>query len=720
MPSLRSRRRLVCHYCGRRSNLFFEGQPRFNCTSCEATNWLDEHGEITDPLVDGKTPVRNSDARKPDASDDSPFCATCLRNQHMVQSSLAQFEWPEDETGAEYLARDKKYHLLSQDLRSRYPEVCADCEPRVMKRLGQASYTAQTDHLRRMITKTRSQRTEVKSWGALDFLDLGGKWAWHASYVLQFTWHVATVFSLSADSVAMAEIRPAWILSVARVLRQLGSSPLGSPRVLTFAIQFGLCSFPWNPRFKQSIRGFTAHILGFKQWYTFQLLAVLVRTMALSASQYALSHGLTPSAQLGAQVFLTVFTIYIYRMAPGSIRIDTTPLFKRPQQSSESAREGTKGIQKPTAVQKEPSSLGDALDDILREPSAPGLAQDDYEDDLVDAGFNPRRPLAAAPKRALFGQGQRIGLNDGSAFGSMDLSGISAPPQNEAPAVHYEEEMDWSPSTSQHRAFNTYNSYNVKNPNPRFNDIPVEPKPGPFWYKGIPPAPTNPAQRARNPPSRPTIREALKPQQESSIFTRDHNRKPVQLGPPFVEKATSLNIAEPKFYAPEARNDPRDGLSSMFASSFSISHAEEAEAEKRNAALMARTPDVLGQRRLAARLPELVAVLGALYAWNSAALSTETYGITIALASLCAALMVSLRLMADLLVDLQLRHGPQASLLQPSWASVALIQIIGNLTLLTMVWSGKNAFIMSSPDVVLFGNVLFGAVIAHHVLHILV
>lgn len=268
-------------------------------------------GEITDPLVDSKTPVRNSDNRKPDASDDSPFCATCIRNQHMVQSSLAQFEWPEDENGAEYLARDKKYHLLSQDLRSRYPEVCADCEPRVLKRLGQASYTAQTDHLRRMITKTRSQRTEVKSWGALDFLDLGGKWAWHASYVLQFTWHVATVFSLAADSVAMAEVQPAWILPVAHVLRQLGNSPLGSPRVLTLAIQFGLCSFPWNPRFKQSIRGFTAHILGFKQWYTFQLLAVLVRTVALSASQYALSHGLTPSAQLGAQVFLAIFTIYV-------------------------------------------------------------------------------------------------------------------------------------------------------------------------------------------------------------------------------------------------------------------------------------------------------------------------------------------------------------------------------------------------------------------------
>lgn len=302
----------------------------------------------------------------------------------------------------------------------------------------------------------------------------------------------------------------------------------------------------------------------------------------------------------------------------------------------------------------------------------------------------------------------------------MDLSGLTAQPRDQAPAVHYEEEMDWSPSTSQHRAFNTYNSYNVKNPNPRFNDIPVEPKPGPFWYKGVPAAPTNPAQRARNPPSRPTIRETLKPQQEGSIFTRDHNKKPVQLGPPFVEKATSLNIAEPKFYAPEARNDPRDGLSSMFASSFSISRAEEAEAEKRHAALMARTPDVLGQRRLAARLPELVAVLGALYAWNSAALSAETYGITVALASLCAALMVSLRLMADLLVDLQLRYGPQASLLQPSWASVALVQIVGNLALLTMVWSGKNAFVLSSPDIVLFGNVLFGAVIAHHVLHILV
>ncbi|KAH7021238.1 Ima1 N-terminal domain-containing protein [Microdochium trichocladiopsis] len=723
MPSLRARRRLVCFYCGRRSSLYFEGQPKFNCTSCEATNWLDKDGEITDPPTVDRTPVQYAIPRKsrastsppsaspssPLASHDSLFCATCLRNQHMLRSSLAQFEWPEDSTGAEYLAREKKYHLLRTDLERRYPQVCADCEPRVEKRLHEASYTAQTDHLKRMITKTRSQRAEVKNWSVLDLLDVGGKWAWHGSYVLQFAWHAVMLCGLLADGVAAAETESAWAMSGARMLRQVTRSSLGSQRVLSLAIQIGLCSFPWNPRFKQSIRGFTAHIIGFKQWYTYQLLAVLVRMVSLSASQYAQTHGITPSAQLGAQVFLTIFTLYVYRMAPGSIRTDTTPLFRRPQkQQGPTPKRPARAV----AAHQEPNSLGDVLDDILHEPSRPSLPDDD--DDPSDLVFNPQRLPSRSPNGTPFGQTQRSNLGGNL----MDMSGLSANIQEAPPAVHYDEEMDWSPSTSQHRAFSTYNSYNVKNPNPRFNDIPVEPKPGPIWYK-VPPAPTNPAQRLRNPPSRPTIRETLKPQKETSIFTRDHNKKPVQLGSPFVEKASSLNIAEPKFYAPEARNDPRDGLSNMFASSFSISRGEELDSQ---GSATTRTPgahqSALGRKRLTARLPELVVVFGAAYAWNTAAQSTETYGSTVGLASLCAALMVSLRLTADLLVDHQIRHGPQASLLRPSWATVGLVQVIGCLALLTLVWSGNNSGLASASDVVLYGNVLFGAVVAHHLVHI--
>ncbi|KXJ86733.1 Ima1 N-terminal domain-domain-containing protein [Microdochium bolleyi] len=733
MPSLRARRRLVCFYCGRRSDLYFDGQAKFNCASCEATNWLDEQGDITDPPTVDRTPVQFAIPRKPrtsvspvsaspgspGASHDSLFCATCLRNQHMLRSSLAQFEWPEDTSGAEYLAREKKYHLLRRDLEKRYPQVCAECEPRVEKRLHQASYTAQTDHLKRMITKTRSQRTEVKSWSTLDLLDIVGKWAWHASYLLQFTWHAVMLCGLLADSIAGGEDKTSWAAAGAQILRQATRTPLGSQRALSWAIKSGICSFPWNPRFKQSIRGFTAHIMGFKQWYTYQLLALLVRMVALSASQYAESHGITPSAQLGAQIFLTIFTIYVYQMAPSSIRTDTTPLFRRPQTQ---LRDKSVPSAKLHPESNEPSSLGDVLDDILREPSKSSPLQNDH---LAARNLGAQRsPLGALGSSHLDREETETATFDNSAFfGSLGISKQPHKVPDEAPAVHYDDEMDWSPSTSQHRAFNTYNSYNVKNPNPRFNDMPVEPKPGPIWYK-VPPAPTNPAQRLRNPPSRPIIRETLKPAKETSIFTRDHNRQPVQLGSPFTEKASELNIAQPKFYAPEARNDPRDGLSSMFASSFSISRGEEAADGARTAAAGApgQVSAVMVQRRLTARLPELTVVLGALYAWNTAAKSTETYGSTIGLASLCACLMVSLRLTADLLVEQQVQHGPQVSPLRSPWVVVAAVQVIGSLGLLSLVWSGStgNTVIAGGIDVVLYGNVLFGAVVAHHLRHLLI
>ncbi|KAJ1325125.1 Ima1 N-terminal domain-containing protein [Microdochium nivale] len=728
MPSLKPRRRLACFYCGRRSNLYFDGQAKFNCTSCEATNWLDEQGDIADPPTVDRTPVQFAIPRKsrtsaspPSTSRDSPapshdslFCATCLRNQHMLRSSLAQFEWPEDSSGAEYLAREKKYHLLRRDLEKRYPQVCADCEPRVEKRLNEASYTAQTDHLKRMIRKTRSHRTEVRSWSILDLLDVAGKWAWHASFVLQFTWHAAMLCGFLATSIAVfEESKPSWATSVAYVLRQVTRSPLGSQRALSLAISTGLCSFPWNPRFKQSIRGFTTHIMGFKQWYTYQLLALLVRMVSLSASQYAESHGITPSAQLGAQVFLTIFTVYVYRMAPSSIRTDTTPLFRRPETQ---LRDKSATPLNSHHQSSEPSSLGDILDEILQEPSKPSPLQNG---NLTAPSPRAQRPTTGVLGKPLFERNQMGAFDNSALFSSLDMPKQSRQAQEESPTVQYAEEMDWSPSTSQHRAFNTYNTYNVKNPNPRFNDIPVEPKPGPIWYK-VPPAPTNPAQRLRNPPSRPIIRETMKPQKTTSIFTRDQNRQPVLLGSPLIEKASELNIAEPKFYAPEARNDPREGLSSMFASSFTISRGDEADLGPRPATAGApgNFSAVMAQKRLTARLPELAVVLGALYAWNTAAKSTETYGSTVALASLCACLMVSLRLTADLLVDHQLQNGPQASLLRPSWMAVAILQVVGCLGLLSLVWSGDSA-IAGAVDIVQCGNVLFGAVVAHHLRQIL-
>lgn len=228
----------------------------------------------------------------------------------MLTSSLAQFEWPEDQHGAEYAARERKYWTLRKDLEQRYPQMCAKCEPNVEKKLHEASYTAQTDHLRRMMDRTRSQRQEVKKRGILDAVDSVGKWCWYSGFALQFSWHIAIIFSLAMNQDTLNEIDPR--VAILRSLQQFGYNRLPhSDQLIRWAISLGLCSLPWNPRFKQTIRGFTAHYLGFKHWYTYQLLILLVRYTGLSMAQYDSSNGLSTSAQLGAQLAIALPMIYV-------------------------------------------------------------------------------------------------------------------------------------------------------------------------------------------------------------------------------------------------------------------------------------------------------------------------------------------------------------------------------------------------------------------------
>ncbi|KAI1388219.1 Ima1 N-terminal domain-containing protein [Hypoxylon trugodes] len=711
MATLRSRKYLSCFYCGKRSKLRFEGQKSFDCTNCDATNWLDEHGDITDPpsttssvertqiqFAIPRAAVRSpTRSMSPDGvgSEESVFCDACLRNQHMLTSSLAQFEWPEDQSGPEYLAREKKYWALRKDLEKRYPQMCAECEPKVEKKLHEASYTAQTDHLRRMMDRTRSQRKDVKKRDILDIFDYAGKWSWYLGFILQIAWHVAVIWPVFAQQYTLGGT-DSWIATALKNVQQIGDIWLPpADRLMKWAINSGLCSLPWNPRFKQTIRGFTAHYLGFKQWYTYQLLILLVRYVGLSMAQYSSQKGLYVSAQLGAQIAIVIITAYIYHASGKSIRTDTSPLFRRPEM---------KRSPKPTTRSRSPNDqndLGSILDEISRGSNTSHPAIEDSELFSGSSGLHENQ------------------LTE-SRLGSLRLSEPAEPAVVEKPApriVHYESEMDWTPSASQHRAFSSYNPYRVKNTNPRFSDAPLEPKPGPIWYK-VPPAPTNPAQRLRNPPMRPIIRESPKEKKEN--FFQSSTRGPLDIGSSTQGKGLSdVNFAEPKFFAPEDKNDPRDNLSRMFANSFSISPSPDEDAFRgsrrtvTNSIFKTSQGTAGKQKYRTPRLAELFVLAGALYAWISALGTSDQYGPSLALASVIACLIVSIRLAADLQYEVQMREGKQPSIFTPSLANLGFAQVISSLVLAWNIWSYNGTDIPCHT----YGSVHFATVIIHHMWH---
>ncbi|KAI1741007.1 hypothetical protein F4680DRAFT_77773 [Xylaria scruposa] len=704
MVALRSRRFLRCFYCGKKSNIEFNAQTSFDCLNCDATNWLDSNGEITDPpaaaggldrshLQYARSPSPFTPATDTTTADDPVFCATCLRNQHMLSSSLAQFEWPDDATSAEHSARERQYWALKKALEQRYPQVCDECLPNVNKKLSQASYTAKTDHLRRMMDRTRSQWAGGKRRGPLDVIDFLGKMSWYTAFAFQAMWHVTMVLLLSTEPYASTQDGH-WIpVTLGRFHRMSALMLPYSDWFMRWAINLGMCSFPWNPRFKQSIRGFTAHILGFRQWYTYQLLVLFVRFIAVSIAQYSKAQQLPATTQLTAQFSIFLFMIYVYRTAKKSIHTDTAPLFWQPAELTTSTRAKSGG----RSATKDPDDLGNILDDILHSPTA----QRDQ--------ISPRHSTSLTSNL-----GSRT-LDRGPAIpGSSFTNGAIQVSPKEPAVTHYDDEMDWSPSASQYRAFSSYNPYRVKNTNPRFSDAPTEPKSGPIWYK-VPPAPTNPAQRLRNPPMRPIIRESPKEKKES--FFQSSGHQPLDFGSRYHENLAEMHMAPPKFHAPEPIDDPRDGLSNMFAHSFSISpDPEERPGRSVLTKGMADRQKDFGiiPNRTMTRTAELIALFAALCSWIFALGSEEHYGRSLALASIVVCLMVSTRLAADLEVDNQIRGATQSSTIELYLAKLALVQIGAVILFMWKVWS-ENTSPTSSG---MLGNTMYGCIIAHQMWHI--
>ncbi|PFH60768.1 hypothetical protein XA68_10382 [Ophiocordyceps unilateralis] len=327
MARFRAARHLNCFYCGRRSGIRNDGKTlEFVCRYCEATNYLDEKGEITDPPVatDGEATMTQFAAPKPPSQTDSIFCSACLKNQYLLTASLAQY-LPDDPSDPDYAPLERNYHRYRRGLEKRYPQVCDQCAGRVEARLRQAGYTAKTDHLRRMMELGRGKRTASKN-GLLDWVSCLGGVIWRAGFALQLLWHLVAVAPLLRDGgdglrdpneAGLSVTATAWLGSVADVLP-------GPDVLVRWTVAAAVASVWWNPYFVQLFRGFTRHLTGFKQWYSFQSLIVVFRLVCWGLVGVGAQ---SRQAQLSLHMAMASVMTLIYVFSRKSMRVDTSPLF---------------------------------------------------------------------------------------------------------------------------------------------------------------------------------------------------------------------------------------------------------------------------------------------------------------------------------------------------------------------------------------------------------
>ncbi|RDA86173.1 hypothetical protein CP532_3023, partial [Ophiocordyceps camponoti-leonardi (nom. inval.)] len=472
----------------------------------------------------------------PASTDNSIFCTTCLKNQYLLTSSLAQY-LPDDPSDPDYAALERNYHRYRRGLEKRYPQVCDQCASRVEARLRQAGYAAKTDHLRRMMELGRGRKTASAN-TALDWVDRLGGIVWTAGFVLQLLWHLVAVAPLlrdagdglrDPDEAGLAVLATAWLGRLASVLP-------AADLLIRWSVAAAAVTAWWNPYFVQLFRGFTRHLSGFSQWYSFQGLFIVAR---LACWGLVGDTGHSRQALLSLHMAMAAVMILIYYLAQRSMRVDTSPLF------------GVENL-------KEQAALSPAK----RRDEAPKTLSDMLTDALEAAPGSPRRQeqvrtdhLSVSPSPV------RIPTNP------LDTS-LESPIRRPQQEVQYAEEMDWSPVPPRHRAF-------APQPSPRktigLPDQHTTQSKNPFWYK-VPAAPSNPARQLRNPTRAPDL--ATKPAAEAMdsftflpAMTREKKAQ--------SRKSDGVEFRQPQFFAPE--RDDASSLADLLGQSFSLSQDGDEE-----------------------------------------------------------------------------------------------------------------------------------------------
>ncbi|KAG5914015.1 hypothetical protein E4U42_000730 [Claviceps africana] len=562
---------LTCFYCGKKSGLKFDGTIRdFLCLHCDATNFLDQNGEITDPPVatDRESTAVHYAAPQPSASSqlDDTFCQTCLKNQHLFTKSLAQY-LPDDPADPDYPELERNYYRYRRNLERRYPQVCSDCAERVEARIRKAGYTAKTDHLRRMMNLGRERKTRTRT--KLDWVHALGKTLWRGGFVLQALWHfVMITHALQVSDNGMYD--PDDQSMAAKVLLSLKRATESLPAadtLMQWSIWTGVLAAWWNPHFVQVNRGFTRHLLGFTQWYSLQGLALFFRFVFRGIDVRGGQAARSGTTRLGAHVGMASIMTVLYMLAGRSIRIDTTPLFATYDARPLVPRDAKSPRQRKQEDSKTFSELfNDALESANATPRKPG--------DVVPMPPSPQS--LPSPYKTIRPASSSLRMGD------MGARLTETPSKGRQQQLQYDEEMDWSPITPQHGTLaNNYPSTPSSARFGRFDvQTPSQPRSmNPFRLR-VPAAPIEPARRLRNPPWPPAAKQEA-PETGKAMFTRKgHQTFPSQtsIGSTGSEADGNVEFKQPSFFAPQRDHDT-SSLADLLSQSFSLGQEQEEEEE---------------------------------------------------------------------------------------------------------------------------------------------
>jgi hypothetical protein len=439
-----------------------------------------------------------------------------VKNQHIVNQALASYLPSSDDPKYDDYVESLPHYR--ENLESRFPQVCADCAPRVEERLRRSGYTAKTDHLRRMVQRTRTlPRSQMKATSKITYLlfNLGGL-VWWTAFTLEILLHVAALGYMrltgTTQDSGLAFSSTHW----QRFENQIFAIRSRQDQLLVLEFCLSIVSLWWNPALRDTIRAPGLRLKG-QGWYSLlQALFILERTMGWLRLRGSISGAPSQRGQEGLHVLMLIFATVTLLISRQVVRVDYSSHGFFSENNTPVLRRSTSSLQ--------PAPILQDTRDSLSKPSA-------FQ---MKTSF-PVNRLGNTPSKQQPRQQNTVfdGLDDG------DLT--------------EEDEMDWAPSAAS------------------FSPVPKRtvltqssiPEPSPF-LSNLPAAPRSINARLRN-PNQPPAFVKPSPETQKSFFQRSGLGREESMNS--VDRESS-KMAPQKLFMPSENQET--GLESMFTTSFSL------------------------------------------------------------------------------------------------------------------------------------------------------
>ena len=235
----------------------------------------------------------------------------------MLKENLASY-LPSDDS-PRYHEYEASFDTYRRKLEERYPQVCADCAPRARERIKRSGYIAKTDHLRRMVERTRTVgigQLGRGGWRGL-VIRIGGL-GWWGSAVTQISWHLlATVrreVPEATNSQMTDELGGNGLPRFGRCARLLVYEQHIDERCLTgithwmpAVLALALATTWWNNQIRQKYLYNGGRMVGLRDYYTLQVIILAARVVAFWMSISPTTMTLDGEVLKGLHIFMAIF-----------------------------------------------------------------------------------------------------------------------------------------------------------------------------------------------------------------------------------------------------------------------------------------------------------------------------------------------------------------------------------------------------------------------------